>query len=73
MTQNVLIDVSHTQKMRTVRKDCIKIVIQSTLIINNNNMRIRHIEFFEYIFKMFKCSDIILFFFCNKEVKHNVE
>ena len=73
MIQNVFIDVLHTQKTKTVKKNCIKTVIQSTLIINNNNVRIRHVEFFKYIFKMFKCSDIILFFFCNKEAEHNVK
>ena len=73
MTQNVLIDVSHTQKTRTVKKDCIKTAMQSTLIISNNNTRIRHVEFLEYILEMFKCSGIILLFFCNKEAECNVE
>ena len=65
MTQNIFIDVSHAQKTKTVKKNYIKTVMQSTLIISNNNVRIRHIEFFKYIFKMFKCLDIIFLFFCN--------
>ena len=73
MTQNILIDVSHTQKTRTVKKDCIKTVMQSTLIISNNNTKIRHIEFLKYIFEMFKCSDIIFLFFCNKEAECNIK
>ena len=73
MTQNIFIDVSHAQKARIVRKDCIKITMQSTFIISNNNTRIRHVEFFKYILEMFKCLNIILLFFCNKEAEHNVK
>ena len=29
--------------------------MQSTFIISNNNVRIKYVKFFKYIFKMFKC------------------
>ena len=73
MIQNIFIDVSHTQKTKIIKKNHIKITMQSILIINNNNTKIRHIEFLEYILKTFKCLNIIFLFFYNKEAEHNVE
>ena len=45
--------------MKTVKKNYIKTVMQSTFIISNNNVKIKYVKFFKYISKIFKCCDKI--------------